>query len=769
MRFRLTALAAALCLSALSSHDEGVLAAAAGQEPTFRVAIDLIPVEVQVVDRTGQPVAGLTADQFEVTINGRKRRVASATLIDLRTSSSTSNASVMSGAAAAAMSVGNMPEETVGPPPRVFVLAVDVASFDEATGRPVIRAAADFVKQLAPSAEVGLFTYPIGPKVDPTTDRDAVVRALDTIIARRETPPPGRFNLSPTDLVELSIGVTHPRNEQLADKLCPNRRDPADTCMLELDAQVRNDVMFYEGVAHASISTLDRLMAELGSVPERKTLVLVSGGIISADSPGYRPDNHLLGIEAGRTAARANVSVYSINLDQMWMKSNSAESGRALSSQTMLRDSNITGKWLDELAGGSGGSYLRVSAGNGASAFDRVLRETSAYYLLGVEPAAAERDGRPYEMRVKVNVPGVNVQGRSWVVIPKPGEAEARAAARRTASAPTSASALPSSVPAPSAAVPPPPPAVKALADAYDKDDLAAIVTALAPRGADTLIEQFRKSQSPWPTRPKWTAAFALDLALVGLRSDSPFVKEASMRLLAEYAVRVRQPNASDVFECTWFWTASAGVQGMYTPDTGTLVAERGAERCPSDPNLRLGLAVVLDQQLTMNRTSPALRRTVAAGAMTEAERRVLAAYDAAAGSASTRYEARVRAAYLHLRVGRYADGLALFENIGQLPGDPDLEYAGALIHGQLLSAAGRSDEALDVLRRAVAIRPTAQSGRVALMNELVLRGDTEEAVTLAKAVWATSPTERDPWWLYFLGDFRAYPTIRARLREVAK
>jgi len=47
-----------------------------------------------------------------------------------------------------------------------------------------------------------------------------------------------------------------------------------------------------------------------------------------------------------------------------------------------------------------------------------VLRETSAYYLLGVEPATADRDGRPRELRVKVHRRGVSVRSRQWVVIP---------------------------------------------------------------------------------------------------------------------------------------------------------------------------------------------------------------------------------------------------------------------------------------------------------------------------------------------------------------
>ena len=765
---RLTAVAAALGLFCSGLGQDQAARAAAPQEPTFRVAIDRIPVEVQVLDRLGQPLPGLTADQFEVTINGRRRPVVSASFITLG-AAGPAPGGAMSAATAALLNSPDREADAPLTPPRIFMLAVDTASFDEATGRPILRAAQEFVRKLAPTAEVGLFAYPIGPKVDPTTDHDAVIRSLDTVIAHRETAPAGRFNLSPADLVDLSfgIGVMDARNRQLLTRLCPNWEDPADSCEVELEAQVRGSVLFYEGVAHASISTLDRLMAELGRVPERKTVVLVSGGVLSGDMPGTRPDNHLLGIEAGRTAARANVSVYSLFVDQMWLKTNAAESARALSSQTGLRDSSITGKWLDELAGGSGGSFIKLTAGNGAPAFDRVLRETSAYYLLGVEPAASERDGRPYEMRVRVKVPGAAVQGRSWVIIPKPGETLARAGSpARTFSVPPAA---PTPAAPPTPILPPPTPEVQALAAAFDRGDEAAMARALAPRNADTIIESFRRNESPWPARPRWTATFALEMALTGLRTDSPYTRDASLRLLAEYAVRVRQAAASDRFECTWFWLATAGLEGLFAPDAGSVITERGAERCPNDPNLKLGLAVVLDQQLTMGRTAPALRRTVAAGAMTEAERRVLAAYAAAAEVPATRYEARVRAAYLHLRVGRYADGLALYDGLGQPGTDLDLVYIGNLIRSQLLVSVDRIDDAILAVRAALAVRPSAQSGRVALMNLHVRRGEHDQAEALARTIWAAGPGDRDPWWQYFLGDFRAYPSIRAELRGLAK
>src|SRR6476646_9995877 len=59
------------------------LAAPAGAQdapgqPTFRSSVDLVPVDVNVIDRTGRPVTGLEAGDFALTIDGKARRIASA-------------------------------------------------------------------------------------------------------------------------------------------------------------------------------------------------------------------------------------------------------------------------------------------------------------------------------------------------------------------------------------------------------------------------------------------------------------------------------------------------------------------------------------------------------------------------------------------------------------------------------------------------------------------------------------------------------------------
>ena len=59
-----------------------------------------------------------------------------------------------------------------------------------------------------------------------------------------------------------------------------------------------------------------------------------------------------------------------------------------------------------------------MTTGAGEYALSRVLRETSSYYLLGVEPQASDRDGSLRKLSVKVRRPGVTVRSREWVTVP---------------------------------------------------------------------------------------------------------------------------------------------------------------------------------------------------------------------------------------------------------------------------------------------------------------------------------------------------------------
>jgi hypothetical protein len=90
-------------------------------------------------------------------------------------------------------------------------------------------------------------------------------------------------------------------------------------------------------------------------------------------------------------------------------------------------------------------------------------------------------------------------------------------------------------------------------------------------------------------------------------------------------------------------------------------------------------------------------------------------------------------------------------------------------VRGQILRAQGRLDEAERAYRAALTTWPGAQSAQVALMTLRLTRGDRQEAAKLADATETASDNQFDPWWTYWLGDYRAYPAIVAKLREMVR
>jgi VWFA-related protein len=714
--------------------------------PTFRSALDVIAVDVQVNDRSGVPVPALGPEKFTVTINGRRRRVLSAELVESRS--------------AASLTAVERAAAVAGPPvrptlPRVVVIAVDCLSFDASASRHVIERARAFIDRLPPTDEVGLFAYPYGPKISPTTDHAAVSRSLATVQGQRHVPL-SQFHLRPAEIVDLSGPASSSQARESGSLEAVIMREcgevPDDACRRGLMMEITGAALYYEGQGNAGLGMLRSLLEQLSATNGRKTLVLLSSGMIASDVPGGRPDISELGMQVGREAARSNTSVYTLFLDTSATDRFQAQvRGADKNLQSVGRDSEILGRWLDQFSGEAGGALFKVQVGSGEYAFDRILNEISAYYLLGVEPGEEDRDGRTHEIKVKTNQKNVVIRGRRWVMVPK------RGAAATTAAAPSpseSAAAAEKPAPAPRRIVPAD---VQALADAFDRGEPDFQRGVADTRDLAIVVRNFRGSEGPWPDAPRRTAVFALELAVAALRSNNPDARDEGGRLLAEYNVRLRQPAGPDTFECAWLWTEVAALEGLFMPDSAMLLVPAAVERCPREARLHLAHAIISEQRW--------LRGTAGASEVSG----ILDRYQAAIKFPETAAEARMRAASFLFRVGRLDEALTLVDTRPPAGTDPYVLYLTDLVRGQILRARGRLDEAEKAYRAALTTWPGAQSARVALMTLLLSRGDRQEAAKLAEAAETASGNQFDPWWTYWLGDYRAYPTIVAKLREIAQ
>jgi VWFA-related protein len=418
-----------LALLATVGGLSGALYPASLQTPTFRAAVDLIAVDVQVIrGGNGQPVAGLTPADFDVRIDGRPRRVVSADYVQ----------SAAPRQLPAAGGLGPTPRNdwpsTTGPG-RTFIIALDSASLRAGDSLPVVRAAAGFIDRVPTNDMVGLVVLPNGARVSPTSDRTVVRQALDRVVGTRRSPA-SSFRLNLIEVIDItsqagairSLAMARARGGGSGGDVPPSpagetlrsvqRRecegDPECVNLLLADAEQLAQQM--EMDARRSLGGLSALLRLLQEYDGRKTVIVMSGGLPSGDRPGGRPDVGDNASDLGEQAARANAVVYALHIDRALRDRVSAQSTGVVQETSTARERTIQAKLLADFADPSGGALLTSVADDGEVALERVLLETSGYYLLGVEPAGLDRDGRLHRLQVRARG-NTTVRSRQWVVV----------------------------------------------------------------------------------------------------------------------------------------------------------------------------------------------------------------------------------------------------------------------------------------------------------------------------------------------------------------
>lgn len=402
----------------------GATAALTGQAP-FRSSVDVIAVDVQVIDNDSYPVGPLDANAFEVTINKQRRKVISAQFIR-----HSSNGAAMPAQTAASPAGLQGAGEVIPGGGRTFVLAVDNGSFDIGTANEAMEALSQFVGRLEPRDRIGLYVYPNDLWLEPSTERVPLRIQLAKIIGDR-MPLRSRYNLTASEIVDITAQANNPNsflnavrggNDPAIEPLDPVRTiqrrecqyDP--NCLARIYAEGMELASRLEEQTEASLNGLGALLQRLTSLPGRKAVVIVSAGVLVADRVDGRPQIGDQAIALGQHAARANATVYTIQIDSL-RRPGTADKRNAGASEHG-RERTMYSVFLDRFSSAAGGKRLSVPVGGGELALDAVLRASSGYYLLGVQPEEMDRDGKPRELKVKVNRRGVTVRNRQWVLVP---------------------------------------------------------------------------------------------------------------------------------------------------------------------------------------------------------------------------------------------------------------------------------------------------------------------------------------------------------------
>jgi VWFA-related protein len=370
----------------------------APQQPAapLRLAIDVVPVDVGIIDSDGRPVPGLAAKDFTLDVDGRSRRIVSAQYV-----------SAVREAAPPAASQSTF-SSNAGGGGRLIMFVVDRGNIAPGRGQPAMEAASRFISRLTPADRVGLVAFPgAGPSVDFTSNHAVVQSVLPGLTGLTDTFPTS-YRIGISEAMAIVQGDRTALNV-VVQRECTNAPGPEerDLCLKQV---VTDATGIFGGVnerTQTALATLRSIVDRLSRTTTPKTIVHISEGLV-LERPGD-------GTWLGPAAARGQVTIYALQLEVFGSDASTAREPVAPG-----RDKALAREGLGVLTGSTRGAIIPVVA-DADNAFARLALELSGYYLLGFEPESGDRDGKPH--KIKVGVPGragVDIRARSQFSIDSP-------------------------------------------------------------------------------------------------------------------------------------------------------------------------------------------------------------------------------------------------------------------------------------------------------------------------------------------------------------
>src|SRR6202789_1562920 len=381
-------------------------AAAHQSSAVLRSSSDLVRIDVEVTDKSGKPIKGLTANQFTITDEGRPQAITSFSFADIE-AIETATADDSKPIVVAVDNNGpNSPSADAISDAlrdrRLIVLFFDLTSMQTDDLIRAHDAADKFVKHQMTKADVVavvVFSTRINVLANFTNDRTVLNKAI------AQLTPDNSANLA-SPLYAAAANGEYDVQEYTGAAYTPD----------ETEFNVFN--------TDQKLAAVEGLADVLGGIPGRKAMVEFTGGITQTGE-----ENRTQLRAATDAANRADVSIYSIDSRGLLaappggdVTTNAATgtsmfTGASVFHQTDQReDSRDT---LATLSTDTGGKAF-FDLGDLSDAFPAIEKDNGGYYLVAYNLGAeVKRDGRWRAIRVKINVPGAHVRYRDGYYAPR--------------------------------------------------------------------------------------------------------------------------------------------------------------------------------------------------------------------------------------------------------------------------------------------------------------------------------------------------------------
>ena len=366
----------------------------------FKVATEIVLVNVVARDKQGKPVQDLKKEDFTLLEDGKAQQIASFDYENID--------------AASASPATGPSQQTLNEPPlskpiltqkdaeealnnkRVIVLFFDLTSMQPDEMQRAVDAAKKYVQTKMTAADM-IAVVSLGSSLrldqDFTPDRPRLLRVLNRF-TQSEGQGMDNGTTGDTDIVEEN-----------GDAYTPDQSE------------------YNQFNTDRKLQALESVCQVLSRFNQKKSMIYFSSGMTQTGI-----ENEAALRAAINSAVRANVAIYTMDargLEAMppggsastgSLRGTAMYTGAAV--QNQLDKNFASQETLVTLAGDTGGKAF-LDTNDLGQVFDRVQRDTSVYYVLGYKSNNPLRDGHYRHIQVKVSRPGINLEFRKGYYAPK--------------------------------------------------------------------------------------------------------------------------------------------------------------------------------------------------------------------------------------------------------------------------------------------------------------------------------------------------------------
>jgi VWFA-related protein len=410
---RITLVVVALCGCALLADPpcSQSLQSPQTQQAIAKASTRLVQVNVIVQDKKGQPVTGLTADDFEIRDQGKPQKIS--------VFSVESNQQPVAGPATLpAGTFSNLPAQA-GAPHNLTVILFDTLNTPDADQATAKSGLIDFLRELQPQDRVAI--YGLGNTLhviqEFTGNSESLVRAISRYKAHITKELAG----SAAEVVDNTSLAQDAQERAVIEQM--------DKFLNESN-QLAADVYIERRMA-LTLQALESISHHLTALPGRKSLVWVSGAFpfsygkdtfeVNQANPGSKNFLNVIS-RVAQAITNANVAIYPVDArgfmsTSVLNPSTSAATTLNSARQAQRTDAGVMDQLLssrstmNELADKTGGRAL-YNTSDVHGAIRQALDDSRVTYTLGYYPSDTNFNGRFRTIKVAVNRPGTQLRYR---------------------------------------------------------------------------------------------------------------------------------------------------------------------------------------------------------------------------------------------------------------------------------------------------------------------------------------------------------------------